>query len=330
MIFGEFALADAEGAMLAHALELGGRRYPKGLVVEAALIAAARMHGQDRLWVARLEPGDVAEDRAAAMLAEGLVGAGVRAAEPVHGRVNLHAAVGGLLQLDPAGIGRINGVGDMAGVSTLPPNTPVSAGDLVATVKVIPYALSGAEMQALAGVASPPLRVARWREGQSALLLQTRLAATPAKLLAKTADVTRARLERLGVAFAERPPLAHAVAPLAQAMLGADAPLLLVAGATATSDRRDVIPAAILAAGGELLRVGMPVDPGNLIVLGRLRGALVIGLPGCARSPKRNGLDLVLERWAAGLEVASADIAAMGVGGLLEESGRPVPWAWGG
>lgn len=330
MIFGEFALAEAEGAMLAHALELGGRRYPKGHLVDAGLMAAARADGQDRLWVARLEAGDVAEDMAAAALATGLLGEGVRAAEPVHGRVNLHAAFAGLLQLDPSGIGRINAVGDMAGVSTLPPNTPVASGDLVATVKVIPYALTSAEMQALTGAASPPLRVARWREGQSALLLQTRLAATPAKLLAKTADVTRARLARLGVAFAEAPPLAHAVAPLAQALLGADAPLLLVAGATATSDRRDVIPAAILAAGGELLRVGMPVDPGNLIVLGRLGQSLVIGLPGCARSPKRNGLDLVLERWAAGLDVASADIAAMGVGGLLEESGRPVPWAWGG
>ena len=31
---------------------------------------------------------------------------------------------------------------------------------------------------------------------------------------------------------------------------------------------------------------------------------------------------------ACGLEADAADIAAMGVGGLLEEGGRPVPWGW--
>jgi molybdenum cofactor cytidylyltransferase len=117
---------------------------------------------------------------------------------------------------------------------------------------------------------------------------------------------------------------------LAAALAAARADLLLVAGATATSDRRDVIPAAIREAGGEVLRVGMPVDPGNLLVLGRLGDALVLGLPGCARSPKRNGLDLVLELWAAGFGVDSARIAAMGVGGLLDGGGRPVPWGWSG
>lgn len=329
MIFAELPLDEAEGAMLAHSLQLAGRRHAKGAEVTPALLAAARGAGLERLWVARLEPGDVPEDEAVATIAARLEGEGVRAAAPVHGRVNLHAAASGLLHFDPAAIGRANASCDAIGISTLPPNTPVSAGDLVATVKLIPYALAEARMRALFAEPVQPLRVRAW-QGGSALLLQTRLAATPPRLLAKTAEVTRARLARMQVSLEESPPLPHGVAPLAEALRAGGAPLLLIAGATATSDRRDVIPAAIEAAGGELLRVGMPVDPGNLLVLARLGGATVIGLPGCARSPRRNGLDLVLERWAAGLDISAADIAAMGVGGLLEESGRPVPWAWAG
>ncbi|MGL6044520.1 MAG: molybdopterin biosynthesis enzyme, partial [Sandaracinobacteroides sp.] len=205
--------------------------------------------------------------------------------------------------------------------------TTVAEGDLVATIKIIPYALSAAEFAAAARPLGP-IAVERWRAGLVAQLVQTLLPETPAKLLAKTAEVTGARLAHLGVAMAQLAAVAHDVEALAAALISMDAPLRLVAGATATSDRRDVIPAAILAAGGEVLRVGMPVDPGNLLVLGRLAGALVLGLPGCARSPKRNGLDLVLELWAAGLEPDAARIAAMGVGGLLEESGRPLPWGW--
>ena len=71
----------------------------------------------------------------------------------------------------------------------------------------------------------------------------------------------------------------------------------------------------------------MPVDPGNLLVLGRIGTCPVIGLPGCAKSPKRNGLDLVLERLAAGLPVSAQTIAAMGDGGLLPEAERPEPRA---
>ena len=40
--------------------------------------------------------------------------------------------------------------------------------------------------------------------------------------------------------------------------------------------------------------LGMPVDPGNLLLLGELDGKPVIGAPGCARSPKENGFDWVL------------------------------------
>src|SRR5206468_11563306 len=91
----------------------------------------------------------------------------------------------------------------------------------------------------------------------------------------------------------------------------------LVFGASARTDRRDVIPAAIEQAGGTIEHFGMPVDPGNLLLTSKLGSADVIGLPGCARSPKTNGLDFVLWRLAAGLSVGSKEIAAMGVGGLL-------------
>ncbi len=76
---------------------------------------------------------------------------------------------------------------------------------------------------------------------------------------------------------------------------------ILVFGASAITDRRDVIPAAIERAGGQVVYFGMPVDPGNLLLLGTLGGTSVIGLPGCARSPKLNGFDFVLWRLLAGL-----------------------------
>ena len=102
--------------------------------------------------------------------------------------------------------------------------------------------------------------------------------------------------------------------------------MLLIAGASAITDRGDVLPAGIEAAGGSVEHFGMPVDPGNLLLLAHLDGRMVLGLPGCCRSPKLNGLDWVLERLAAGIPVIGRDIMGMGVGGLLTEiPSRPQP-----
>jgi molybdenum cofactor cytidylyltransferase len=121
----------------------------------------------------------------------------------------------------------------------------------------------------------------------------------------------------------------HESSPLAEAIVEAKTARcdpVLVFGASAITDRRDFIPAAVTRAGGIVEHFGMPVDPGNLLMIGHLNGTIVVGLPGCARSPKLNGFDFVLTRLAAGLPVGAREIAAMGVGGLLMEiPTRPQP-----
>jgi molybdenum cofactor cytidylyltransferase len=72
----------------------------------------------------------------------------------------------------------------------------------------------------------------------------------------------------------------------------------------------------------------MPVDPGNLICVGRIGDVPALVLPGCARSPKLNGIDWVLARLFAGLPVDGPEIMRMGVGGLLKDTDhRPLPRA---
>ena len=87
-----------------------------------------------------------------------------------------------------------------------------------------------------------------------------------------------------------------------------------------------MVPSGIEQAGGKVIHFGMPVDPGNLLLTAELDGKPVLGLPGCAKSPKYNGFDMVLERLAAGLPVGRAEIVKMGAGGLLAEiPTRPQP-----
>jgi molybdenum cofactor cytidylyltransferase len=145
----------------------------------------------------------------------------------------------------------------------------------------------------------------------------------------KTLRVTAERLAPAGATIIADRRVPHDETALAAAireLLGFGAELVIVFGASAIADRRDVIPAAITEIGGAIEHFGMPVDPGNLLLIGSAGGVPVLGAPGCARSPVENGFDWVLMRLLAGLKVTRAELTGMGVGGLLMEIvTRPQP-----
>ena len=120
---------------------------------------------------------------------------------------------------------------------------------------------------------------------------------------------------------------ASALARALKEVLASGAELAIIFGASAIADRRDVIPAALEAVGGRIEHFGMPVDPGNLLLIGTAGEHPVLGAPGCARSPKENGFDWVLMRLLAGLSVPREDITGMGVGGLLDGNRHPAATA---
>ena len=328
MIFGRLPIAEARGAILAHTTRLPGQPLPKGAILDDAALQALIAAGHTHVIAARLETGDVPEDVAAGRLAASLASAGMTVSRPARGRANLVAAHAGLFRACAAGIGALNGIHEGITIATLPDATPVQAGTLLVTVKIIPFAIAGAtladaEAQA---AAPPPLRLPSFRSLRTGLVL-TELPGLKQSVLSGTIDATRHRVQTLGGTLLLPRSVAHAAPAIAAALrdlLDAGAELLLIAGASATVDRLDEGPAALVLAGGAVTHFGMPVDPGNLICLGHVGPIPALVLPGCARSPSLNGIDLVLSRIFAGEPAGPAEIAAMGVGGLLKDfAARP-------
>jgi molybdenum cofactor cytidylyltransferase len=336
MRFGSLPLDEAEGAILAHSLRRDGLSFKKGRRLSAEDVAALRKAGVETVVAVTLDPQDVGEDAAAARVARAVAGnssagTGVTVAAPFTGRVNIFAASRGLLRLDPTRIDAINLIDESVTIATLPDLSVVEPSQMLATVKIIPFAAPEsvvAQAEALAAAGSPPLAVAAFRP-LSVGLIQTRLPGVKDSVLDKTVAVTRERVEALGGSLVVESRCAHDETELAacvQTLPSVD--LLLIAGASAITDRRDVLPAAIVRAGGVIEHFGMPVDPGNLLLLARLGDVPALGLPGCARSPKLNGFDWVLQRIAAGIPPTRQDVMRMGVGGLLAEIlSRPLPRA---
>jgi molybdenum cofactor cytidylyltransferase len=324
MRFGPVPVAEAEGAILAHSERVAAGRLRKGVVLGADEVAALRAAGHETVTVARLDAGDMHEDAAAERLAHALWdgAAGIAPGRAFTGRVNLLAERAGVVCLDAGAINAANAVHPMMTVATVPDHHQIRAGGMVATVKIIAYGVPEASVAQAADVARGAVRLAVARYRTASLIVTD----TPGGPGTKGVEAIEARVVGLGMEMAGVVVCAHDVAPLAREIAAAAGEIVLILTASATSDRHDTAPQALRAAGGFVERFGMPVDPGNLLFLGRIGNKPVIGLPGSARSPVLHGADWVLARVACGLPCGSQEIAAMGVGGLLKEiPTRPQP-----
>ncbi|WP_217574498.1 NTP transferase domain-containing protein [Mesorhizobium sp. GbtcB19] len=329
MKFGPVAIDEAEGAVLAHATTAGEKRFRKAHRLSGEDVAALKAAGISEVVAAVLEEGDLGEDAAAAKIADGMSHRNIEVKSAATGRVNLHASASGVFTVDVGMIDAINAVDPAITIATLAQHAPVEQGQMVATVKIIPFAVASSLVDAAVKIcAGREIFAVNAYRPINVGVIQTVLPGTKPSVLDKTLRVTEARLARSGGRLTAERRTPHEVAPVAAAAaaLARDNDMVVIFGASAMSDFADVVPAAIERAGGTVIRAGMPVDPGNLLVLGTLDGKRVVGAPGCARSPKENGFDWVLDRLIAGLDVTAGDIAGMGVGGLLMEiPTRPQP-----
>lgn len=338
MFFGEIPVETAAGAILVHSVDVDGKKFKKGRHLNADDVIRLQDAGRETVIVARLLEGDVPEDEAADRIAAQLSGPGISLSKAFTGRVNFYADTPGILTIDTETLHRLNLIDEAVTFGTLGNHRAVSTKQMLATLKIIPFAAPSSSVEAWLNLADDTdtfLLQLHPFNPVSAILIQTELPGVKPSVLDKTVAVTEVRLTALSGTLDREIRCGHTVEGLRDAIEQAlgDAPdLVLITGASAITDRRDVIPAAIEAASGVVDHFGMPVDPGNLILTAHLDddtgSTPIIGLPGCARSPKLNGFDWVLQRLFAGLSISPGVIMDMGHGGLLKEiATRPLPRA---
>ena len=336
MKFGPVPLEEAEGKILGHNIAGpdGRRAFRKGKPLTAADVKTLRRLGCATVYVAEMEAGDVDEDTAARRIAQAAMGNCLRLSGPSTGRANLYATALGLVRVDVDRLMQLNACAGIT-LATLPTNIPVSEGKMVATMKILPYAIAETTVrraEEIAGAAAPLLRVDALQARAVGLILSGS-PSTRERIVRSFETALRQRLQALGstitsvdfVSLEEEAGESDLVEMLQQ-QVAAGLDMIILAGETAIMDRGDIAPRAVERAGGEVTCFGAPVDPGNLLMLAYLDRVPVLGAPGCARSPKDNIVDLVLPRLLAGDRLTQADIIAFGHGGLLEDvPERPMP-----
>lgn len=311
--------ADSEGWQLAHSVLCDGKKLKKTHLISTRDIHELIQQDITSLQVFKFEEGDISEDDAAMQAAHAICGENLSVSQAGNGRANLVAVTNGVFCTGGA-IDQLNQIDDAFSVASLSENTAVFKGQLVATIKLIPYGLKASILDKIPDRQTAYVRAYQPYSGA--------LITTDPHFNAKVEDITRQRMARTGGKLDTIEQCSHNEVQLAKQLItmcerGHD--IILLLGASAISDTKDVIPAAIAHAGGTITKLGLPTDPGNLTMLADLNGIPIVGLPGCAKSPALNGLDWVLERFAAGLPIDHPSLSKMGVGGLLKEpKGRTV------
>ncbi|MDA0651875.1 MAG: molybdopterin-binding/glycosyltransferase family 2 protein, partial [Proteobacteria bacterium] len=333
MKFGDFPVDQAAGIILAHSQRVGDMLLKKGSVLTGAETDALIKAGVRSITGVRLDPEDFDENAAAEKIAQVAAGSHTTISVARTGRCNVLAAGRGLVTLDPSRIDALNLVDETVTLATLVPYAAVEKGDIVATAKIITFGVAKQTVERCEKIArdSVPLVSIAPFKAKKIGLVQTFFPTHREQIFDKATAVTRARVLSLGCEFVDDiriPHTADDVAKGLRTLQESGCHIALALGASAIADRRDIIPAAVASCGGTIDHFGMPVDPGNLMMLGRIGDMHILGLPGSARSPRLHGFDWVLQRLVADIVVTGEDLMRMGVGGLLKEiPGRPMPRA---
>ncbi len=331
MQFGEVALAEAAGGILAHKLydEAGKLVFNKGHWLSEADIAVIERLGKTRLTVMRLGAADLHEDEAAKRIGKAVAGENVTMRLPGVGRANLTASQRGVLHVNAPALEQINNIYDGITIATRREFSLVDAGEMVALVKVVPFAVPAARVVDVAGIAQGGADVLHVKPllAKRVALIVSANEALRARLLRSFHEPVRRRIEGWGSRLKEPVATDHAAEQIARAIsANADAELIIVASMSAIIDREDVVPNALRLAGGSITLHGVPVDPGTLLMMGYLGDVPVVGAPGCIKSPKTNVIDWILPRLLTGERLTRANLVSMGHGGLLKDiAERPMP-----
>jgi hypothetical protein len=321
---------QAVGCVLAHDVtriipgQEKGPAFKKGHIIRREEIPEFLKIGKERIYVLDLKPGMLHEDEAAERISQAAAGPGIRLTTPSEGRVNLIAALNGLLVIDVEALTRINTIGQIV-FATLHTAQQVHADQPVAGTRIVPLIIEEDPIrraEQICAAASPMIQVKPFRSCRIGIVT-TGSEVYHGRIKDAFGPVIETKFASLGSRVIRQILVSDDQQMTVKAILeliGEGAEMVMVTGGMSV-DPDDQTPSSIRAAGGEVINYGAPIFPGAMFMLATIGDVPVAGLPGCVMYYQTSIFDLVIPRLLAGEPVTPETIAAMGHGGFC--SGCP-------
>ena len=239
------------------------------------------------------------------------------------GRSNIYSTTSGLFIYNTNNLIKLNNNSKIA-ISAIRPFSKVEKNQELITAKVIPYGIDKKLLEKNSLRLKDTFKVLPFKK-KNITFIQTYDDKINEKLIIKSRNVTKKRLELCGIKkFREIiiPHKENILCEKIQICIDQNVDIILIIGSHAITHIKDVIPNAIKMSGAKIIRFGIPVEPGNLLLLSKFksvkRDIYIIGMPSCAKSPKENGLDWVLWRILCNINFKNSNLNELSVGGLIK------------
>ena len=330
MFFGEVNTKLSLNGILSSSIKVTKNKniikISKGTIIDSNVVDLLLMNNIEKITCAILDEDEVDENTAVYEISKKIINSEnsyIKIQDTKRGRCNLISNIDGLISFLPDQLFAINSITNDIGVSSLKAFSRVKKNQIVASIKAIPFGIKEKKLQNIINAAKNCFKILPFQK-KNIHLIQTTNQNISTKILKKTVEVTKDRLSSCGINQIVEKKCFHEKQSISLQLnksINENADIILIFGISAICDINDVIPQAIKEINGKILRLGMPVEPGNLMLLAEIKfskkNISIIGMPACARSKKENGVDWVLWRKLCDLKISSDDINHMGNGGLL-------------
>lgn len=318
---------EAVGKVLSHDItkivkgESKGASFKKGHIIKIEDIPELLKLGKENIYILELEQTDVHEDIAGVRLGNAVSGEGTTWTGPKESRVNLYAEHEGLLKINIPALEAINDLPEVI-LSTLPNNTVVKKGDLLAGTKVIPLVVPEQTVLTAENICRQAGWMVKVLPFQSCKVgaVITGSEVYKKRIRDGFGPVIKEKVQAygsslLGVDFA--PDDVEVIAAKISKMYDDGADIIIVTGGMSV-DPDDVTPKAIRLTGADVIKYGAPALPGAMFMLAYLGDIPIMGVPACGMFFKITIVDLLLPRLLAGERITRRDIVALAHGGLCK------------
>ena len=321
MIFKIIASRNASTCILAHSIKLDNFSLKKGKILNEEDVCMLLKYKIENVYVAIIGKEDYSENYSAKKIAKHISSAELYEPEATNGRADLFSKTSGMLKVNNEKLFKINSIFPEIAVCTLKNYSVIKKGQLVGNVKILPYALNKAKVDKILKdeTIKKIFKVSKVKIEKIAIIYTSNNIKFLKKEKILTAVNNRLKNFDLEVNFEEICKHNHKdLCKKIKSVMKKNPDLILIYGESSISDLNDVVPRAILASKGKVLSSLLPTDPGNLLLLGSIQKTNLIGVPGCAKSIKRNGFDDILERICHGETFTKKKLLDLAEGGLYK------------
>ena len=319
----EKSIQKTFGYLLMHSVFLKDGRIRKGKIIDQDDIRMMEKSNISKVYVGEFEEGDISENSASSLIAKAIAKSQFSISPTLSGKTNITSTADGLIEIDEEKVTKLNSLSPNIAVSTLNNHDVVYRGDHIISIKIISYVISSSDLKKIINFLKKN-KIIKLKNFTSMRfgVIYTTAKNEKRSLVEKTKKSIKSRISDYNSTIMHESVIPHDYGSLKakiEQLIESDINCILLFLSTSITDVNDIVPSVINNLGGAVKSFGMPVDPGNLTLSGKINEVDIIAAAGSARSDTLNGLDWHLNCIHANIAVTQAMVNSLGVGGLLKD-----------